>query len=54
MVQLCFTLQVLPLGFTEYIPAPPFPGAIIVNVADLMQRWTADRLKSTVSQLHAL
>ncbi|KAM7449088.1 hypothetical protein ABFA07_003082 [Porites harrisoni] len=40
-------LEVLPLGFTEYIPAPPFPGAIIVNVADLMQRWTADRLKST-------
>lgn len=40
--------QVLPLGCTEYIPAPPIPGAIVVNVADLMQRWTADLLKSTV------
>lgn len=29
-------------------PSPPLPGAIVVNVADLMQRWTGDRLKSTV------
>ncbi|XP_078359477.1 uncharacterized protein LOC144643951 [Oculina patagonica] len=40
-------LEVLPLGCTEYVPAPPIPGAIVVNVADLMQRWTADQLKST-------
>lgn len=40
-------LEVLPLGCTEYVPAPPIPGAIVVNVADLMQRWTADLLKST-------
>lgn len=40
-------LEVLPLGCTEYIRAPPIPGAIVVNVADLMQRWTADKLKST-------
>lgn len=40
-------LEVLPLGCAEYIPAPPLPGAIIINVADLMQRWTADQLKST-------
>ncbi|XP_067037881.1 uncharacterized protein [Acropora muricata] len=40
-------LEVLPLGYEEYIPAPPLPGAIVVNVADLMQRWTADKLKST-------
>ncbi|XP_074614192.1 uncharacterized protein LOC141873957 isoform X2 [Acropora palmata] len=40
-------LEVLPLGYEEYIAAPPLPGAIVVNVADLMQRWTADKLKST-------
>lgn len=40
-------LEVLPLGCSEYVPAPPLPGAIVVNVADLMQRWTGDRLKST-------
>ncbi|XP_068710551.1 uncharacterized protein [Montipora foliosa] len=40
-------LEVLPLGCEDYIPAPPLPGAIVVNVADLMQRWTADKLKST-------
>lgn len=28
----------------EYIQAPPIPGTIVVNVGDLMQRWTADKL----------
>ena len=26
-------------------------GTVLVNIADLMQRWTADRLKSTVTDL---
>jgi len=33
----------------EYIPATPIPGTIVVNIGDLMQRWTADRLIATVS-----
>lgn len=32
----------------SYIPATPIPGTIVVNIGDLMQRWTADKLKSTV------
>lgn len=28
---------------------PVVPGAVLVNVGDLMQRWTADRLVSSVS-----
>ena len=31
----------------QYIPATPIPGTIVVNIGDLMQRWTADRLKAT-------
>ncbi|XP_067675655.1 uncharacterized protein [Haliotis asinina] len=30
-----------------YVPATPIPGAIIVNIGDMMQRWTADQLKGT-------
>ena len=33
----------------EFVPAKPIPGTIVVNVADLMQRWTSDQLVSTVS-----
>jgi isopenicillin N synthase-like dioxygenase len=28
--------------------ATPIPGTIVVNIGDLMQRWTADKLKATV------
>ncbi|KAK6169473.1 hypothetical protein SNE40_020522 [Patella caerulea] len=31
----------------KYIQATPVPGAICVNIGDLMQRWTADELKAT-------
>ncbi|KAK6169472.1 hypothetical protein SNE40_020521 [Patella caerulea] len=31
----------------KYIQATPVPGAICVNIGDLMQRWTADKLKAT-------
>lgn len=27
-----------------FVPASPIPGAVLVNIGDLMQRWTADRL----------
>ncbi|XP_076466872.1 uncharacterized protein LOC143298078 [Babylonia areolata] len=31
----------------QYHDAPPVPGAVIVNVGDLLQRWTADKYPST-------
>ncbi|XP_069138899.1 uncharacterized protein [Argopecten irradians] len=31
----------------EYIPASPIPGTVLINIGDLMQRWTADRLIAT-------
>lgn len=30
-----------------YVPATPIPGTIIVNIGDIMQRWTADSLIAT-------
>jgi len=33
----------------QWIDAPPIANTVLVNIADLMQRWTADRLLSTVS-----
>lgn len=32
-----------------YIPARPVKGTIVVNIGDLLQRWTNDKLVSTVS-----
>ncbi|XP_077050621.1 uncharacterized protein LOC143700826 [Siphateles boraxobius] len=26
----------------EYVPAPSIPGTVLINIADLMQRWTSD------------
>lgn len=40
-------LQVLNSAGT-WIQAPPIPGALIVNVGDLMARWTNDYFQSTV------
>jgi len=31
----------------EWIEAPPIPGTFVVNIADLMQRWTNDSYAST-------
>jgi isopenicillin N synthase-like dioxygenase len=31
----------------EWIEAPPYPEAVLVNLGDLMQRWTNDRFRST-------
>lgn len=29
------------------MPATPIPGTCVINVADLLQRWSNDRLRST-------
>ncbi|RMX46421.1 hypothetical protein pdam_00000618 [Pocillopora damicornis] len=39
-------LEVLPVD-GKYTPAVPIPKTVLVNIGDLMQRWTADRLIST-------
>ncbi|CAH3034852.1 unnamed protein product [Porites lobata] len=35
----------------QFVPARPMKGTVLVNVADLMERWTADQLKSTVHRV---
>nr|XP_040019324.1 2-oxoglutarate-Fe(II) type oxidoreductase ppzD isoform X1 [Gasterosteus aculeatus aculeatus] len=35
----------------EFIDVPSFPGAVLVNVADLMQRWTGDHFVSVVHRV---
>lgn len=40
-------LQVLN-SVNEWIPAPPMPGGFIVNVGDLLERWSNDLYRSTV------
>lgn len=39
-------LEVKPVG-ADYSPATPIPGTVLVNLGDLMQRWTADKLVAT-------
>lgn len=35
----------------KFVPATPIQGTILVNIADLMQRWTADKFVSTVHRV---
>ncbi|XP_078359493.1 uncharacterized protein LOC144643969 [Oculina patagonica] len=35
----------------QFVPATPMKGTVLVNIADFMQRWTADRFKSTVHRV---
>ncbi|KAJ7333562.1 hypothetical protein OS493_017100 [Desmophyllum pertusum] len=35
----------------QFVPATPMKGTVLVNIADLMQRWTSDKLKSTVHRV---
>ncbi len=39
-------LEVRPRG-GEWIAAPPIPGSLVLNVADMLARWTNDRFVST-------
>ncbi|XP_046549417.1 2-oxoglutarate-dependent dioxygenase htyE-like [Haliotis rubra] len=34
-----------------FISVPPIEGTVVVNIGDLMQRWTADKLKATVHRV---
>ncbi len=51
----CFTILAQQSGITalqvwngrEWIHAPPIPGTFIVNIADLLQRWSNDTFLST-------
>ena len=40
-MSLCFVTQ------NHTIPAPPIPGTLVINVGDLLGRWTNDRYAST-------
>ncbi len=40
-------LQVRPRGAADWIDAPPIAGSFVLNVADMLARWTNDRFVST-------
>lgn len=40
-------LEVLERSTRRWIPAPPIEGTLVINVADLLARWTNDRYAST-------
>ncbi|OMP87626.1 1-aminocyclopropane-1-carboxylate oxidase-like protein 5 [Diplodia seriata] len=40
-------LEVDPFHTNTFLPATPLPGTCVINVADLLQRWSNDRLRST-------
>ncbi|XP_078405418.1 uncharacterized protein LOC144684893 isoform X2 [Cetorhinus maximus] len=35
----------------QYVAAPHFPNTVLLNIGDLLQRWTSDRLISTVHRV---
>ncbi|XP_008292466.1 UPF0676 protein C1494.01 [Stegastes partitus] len=35
----------------EFVSAPCIPGAILINIADLMQRWTSDQFVSVIHRV---
>lgn len=35
----------------EWVKATPIPGAMVINIGDLLERWSNDRLKSTMHRV---
>jgi len=46
-------LQVQNPTTKQFMPAPPIPGTIVINVADLLARWSNDVLRSTLHRVVA-
>jgi isopenicillin N synthase-like dioxygenase len=44
-------LQVYNLETKEFVHAPPIKGTIIVNIADMLQKWSCDYLQSSLHQV---
>lgn len=44
-------LRVQKRGETEWFPVPPVPNSFVVNVGDMLQQWTNDRLLATPHQV---
>jgi isopenicillin N synthase-like dioxygenase len=44
-------LQVLNKLSGEWIHVPPIEGALVVNLGDMMQRWTSNVFKSTIHRV---
>jgi len=38
----------------EWVPAPPLPGTLVINIGDLLERWTDGRLPSTKHRVRNL
>ncbi|GGJ91980.1 isopenicillin N synthase family dioxygenase [Pseudomonas matsuisoli] len=44
-------LQVRELGTNQWIDATPVPGSLVINVGDLLGRWSNDRFRSTLHRV---
>lgn len=42
-----------PTDPAHFLPVPPLPGTLVVNVGDMLQRWTNDRFRSTMHRVRA-
>ena len=44
-------LEVESMNKDVFVPVTPMPGAVLVNIGDLLQQWTSDELRATVSNI---